>query len=475
MTIRGENLGFGATLAGPTIDKRAFKVWIGDAATDSVDWQSKNDLRTRLPQGLEVGTYDVSVVTPEGQWLTLPAALTVTEDDLTPGAAASPNEVQVAVPAETPSPPVPPSSVPPAEIPPNEVPPPDTQKKGPPPSDCGDGLIEGVEVCDPGAPLAESCSSQGFVSGALVCAADCTSFDTSACTTPIATAADLQAAVDAALAAAGHEVISVPPGNYDFSAAPLVINETSAACGGKDCGITLRADGAGTRLFGSANGAVSVYQADCVIEGFTLVGGGVGVRLMPSASNSTLRNLLIEGTTSIGMRVQSEANVIENNVFLYSGSLRGTAISVTGNSNTLSRNVIQGAYLLGVFFGANNIRFDHNTVRLTGTGGIGLSLLNAGDFVARNNLNVGVQESQACAMIASSVAELSSHNNEVGHGGTCTAAALRDLSLPVTFDGTDSCLALPSALVDAGVDLSEAYLGAAPDIGARESGENGCP
>lgn len=48
--------------------------------------------------------------------------------------------------------------------------------------ECGDGVIEGDEVCDGDALDGQDCSSQGFDGGTLACADDCT-FDTSQCTT----------------------------------------------------------------------------------------------------------------------------------------------------------------------------------------------------------------------------------------------------------------------------------------------------
>jgi hypothetical protein len=47
-------------------------------------------------------------------------------------------------------------------------------------AECGDGLIEGDEVCDSTDLAGESCESMGFISGTLACAGDCT-FDTSGC------------------------------------------------------------------------------------------------------------------------------------------------------------------------------------------------------------------------------------------------------------------------------------------------------
>ncbi len=46
---------------------------------------------------------------------------------------------------------------------------------------CGDGEINGPEVCDGEDLGGETCESQGFYGGTLACLADCTGFDTSGC------------------------------------------------------------------------------------------------------------------------------------------------------------------------------------------------------------------------------------------------------------------------------------------------------
>ena len=46
---------------------------------------------------------------------------------------------------------------------------------------CGDGIINGDEVCEAGDLSGEDCSSQGFYDGDLACSPDCTSYDTSGC------------------------------------------------------------------------------------------------------------------------------------------------------------------------------------------------------------------------------------------------------------------------------------------------------
>jgi hypothetical protein len=48
---------------------------------------------------------------------------------------------------------------------------------------CGNGVIETGEVCDGSNVGEETCVSQGYDSGTLACSSDCTSFNTSGCTT----------------------------------------------------------------------------------------------------------------------------------------------------------------------------------------------------------------------------------------------------------------------------------------------------
>ncbi len=47
---------------------------------------------------------------------------------------------------------------------------------------CGDGVIEGNEVCDGDNLAGESCISRGYLEGTLACADDCKSYDESGCT-----------------------------------------------------------------------------------------------------------------------------------------------------------------------------------------------------------------------------------------------------------------------------------------------------
>lgn len=52
-------------------------------------------------------------------------------------------------------------------------------------NDCGDGVIQAPEVCDVGAFAGQDCEQLGFGGGTLNCKADCSGFDTSACTPAI--------------------------------------------------------------------------------------------------------------------------------------------------------------------------------------------------------------------------------------------------------------------------------------------------
>jgi hypothetical protein len=47
---------------------------------------------------------------------------------------------------------------------------------------CGDGVVSGAEVCEPGVLQGETCGSQGYDDGVLNCLADCSGYDTTDCT-----------------------------------------------------------------------------------------------------------------------------------------------------------------------------------------------------------------------------------------------------------------------------------------------------
>ena len=47
---------------------------------------------------------------------------------------------------------------------------------------CGDGVVTGAEVCEPGLLEGETCQSQGYDDGVLSCNADCSGYDVSSCT-----------------------------------------------------------------------------------------------------------------------------------------------------------------------------------------------------------------------------------------------------------------------------------------------------
>ena len=57
----------------------------------------------------------------------------------------------------------------------------DTSATGPT-EECGNGIIEGDEVCDGENLDGEDCITRGFDGGELACAGSCTGYDTSSCT-----------------------------------------------------------------------------------------------------------------------------------------------------------------------------------------------------------------------------------------------------------------------------------------------------
>lgn len=54
---------------------------------------------------------------------------------------------------------------------------------GQPPATCGDNVIEGSEFCDGTALNSQTCVTLGYASGTLACESDCSAYDTSACVT----------------------------------------------------------------------------------------------------------------------------------------------------------------------------------------------------------------------------------------------------------------------------------------------------
>lgn len=59
----------------------------------------------------------------------------------------------------------------------------DDGSSGPPVAVCGDGIADGFEVCDGFDLAGTTCVTLGYTGGALSCAADCSDYDTTACTT----------------------------------------------------------------------------------------------------------------------------------------------------------------------------------------------------------------------------------------------------------------------------------------------------
>lgn len=117
---------------------------------------------------------------------------------------------------------------------------------------CGDDNQEGTEVCDGTDVSAETCVSQGFVSGPLGCAANCMAYDFSACETCGDGVADPGEECDGADLNGGDCATAEGPGNigpltcdggcnYDITACCLDDDEpcgSNAQCCSGDCSTT---------------------------------------------------------------------------------------------------------------------------------------------------------------------------------------------------------------------------------------------
>ncbi len=377
-------------------------------------------------------------------------------------------------------------------------------------SRCGDGVAAGMEVCDGADVGGRTCLELGLRRGAgpgLGCAAGCGALDTAGCTGgPIDTVEQLRAAIAEAHAQAGHETIAIHAGTFVLEP-PLVLDECGgAACASAPEGVTLQPlEGAIVELTGAV--AIEVVTGGNGLLGLTFRDCGVAVDLLAGADAGT--NLVRGGlflnaaVPSVAVvRVASDGNyVLANRLASDAAGPAGDGIVVTGEGTTVAMNVVAGSYARALVlegFGAGGASFvDHNSIWLRpGVASLGVRMSAVTGLCYRNNVvaghpaSTGLEASGVSLGAAASCGGFASRENaNVGSGTSCSGNScnlcrngqrrLCDRAESPGFVADDLCLApAGNALVDGAVDVGRdlvdgdpaRFLGAAPDVGARESG-----
>ncbi|MDY0000820.1 MAG: hypothetical protein RBU30_05960 [Polyangia bacterium] len=389
------------------------------------------------------------------------------------------------------------------------------------PDTCGDALIDLYERCD-GANLGgETCLSRGHLQGGgagLACLASC-QFDLSGCLGgPIDSVAQLEAAIAEAHASTSHQRISIYPGAYSPTASILLDECGGGACsGGRPFGVALAPLDGGVVCFW-ASGAFPVFE---VVTGqnyladlcFQEVAQAIWIGTGADAGGNTIIRNRIENSSTLPdalVWIGSAGNEVLANRITSQASLRGAAaILVQAEGNTVAMNAITGSFnwsigLTGFPSATLPSRVDHNSLWiLGGLAGGGMRLESAGLLCYRNNIVQGDGTSTGIRLFSASFGSATDcggprveKNVSRGHALRCEGAAdcpiycdgtslfldMCDLDEDPGWTGPDLCLASgASLLVDsASVPYSGAYdhddsgvgnfVGAAPEVGARESG-----
>jgi hypothetical protein len=128
---------------------------------------------------------------------------------------------------------------------------------------CEDGVITGSEVCDGPNLDGESCVTQGFTGGTLACAANCLAFDTSACTSLCGNGTVAGPEVCDGPDLGGWSCASLGFTGGTLSCADDCLSVDTSACTGSTCG-NGRLDGGNERCDGSMLAGVT-----CLSDGHT--------------------------------------------------------------------------------------------------------------------------------------------------------------------------------------------------------------
>lgn len=356
-------------------------------------------------------------------------------------------------------------------------------------SGCGDGTRSGAELCDGSDFGFSSCSAFGARAGTggLACRSDCT-IDSSGC---IGGAIDSVAQIVGALAdargASGPVTVAIAAGRYAL-ATPLILDAPQGvALVPLDGVVTLTGDVA-VRMTSNASSVSGIAFVD-VMTAAELIGDDARFEHNDLRAETVSSDVLVV--------VRGARATVAANRFVTTPSSAGAIRIDRAADATLAMNVVAGPFAVGidVVEPSGETRIDNNSVRdRSGTQtalrfdarpNVGLCLRNNAIETSAGGTAYDISNQSrfgACDEIATGA-------NAVGGGGARCAGrcndcdegpggGLCDVDVDPRLEGDALCLPAGSALVDAGVDLGldlvddapATFLGAAPDIGAREAG-----
>ncbi|MCC7382608.1 MAG: hypothetical protein IT384_12295 [Deltaproteobacteria bacterium] len=372
---------------------------------------------------------------------------------------------------------------------------------------CGNGVIEGTEVCD-GTTSIETCFAYGYLVGNLICQNQCGTVSAAGCSNEIDEVAELQSAIAQSYARPGHETIGLFPQTFALGAR-LVLDECTVACpAGGPAGIRIHPL-SGPVIF--TGFGIEVRSGGNVLDQLTIQNAAEAIRLLDThnrdSDGNTLSGLWITNSTvrpTTVIRVESDQNVITGNRIENSNpgnASYGVEIR-EGDGNQVTMNILSGGFGWAISAHETNFspqtRIDHNSVRLTGAGSRGVSFTDSSGICYANNAvwgtttSTGVRASNV-TLSGSCPGGASNRNLTANHQFTCTGnrcgtlcpAALctesGDPGYSIAPGGEEAWLCLRPAghpLGDRGLDVGRDlfdgnpanFTGSAPPVGARDLG-----